>query len=216
MMNRILCPFVFGVLGLALVSCNRSEVTYYEAPKDTTAAPAASVEMPPDHPPIGSTSMADMRDQTLPGFTAPVNQTELRWTSPDVWMEMSGSSVRLASFGIEGVDRSAFDMAVTRFPGDVGGIFSNVNRWRGQIGLAPYSSASQAEADARRVKSDAFEFVVFYMANEANPPIATRVAILELNGFSWFFKLTGTRDLIDEHEAAFHQFLLSIQPGVSA
>ena len=42
-----------------------------------------------------------------------------------------------ATLRIEAKNRPSVDLIVTKFPGDVGGVLANVNRWRKQIGLQP-------------------------------------------------------------------------------
>lgn len=204
------------MLTAVLSGCKKAEVEYYEIPKESPQADA-SLQMPADHPPVaqtpGSGSSSNMGD--LPGFSAPKNQTELEWKVPAAWVMGAESSIRIASYALKEIPKSRFDISVTRFPGDVGGMFSNVNRWRGQLGLERYADPSLVESEAMLVRSEAYELHLFRMANEATPPMATEVAILELNGFSWFFKMTGEKTLVDQQSERFLAFLKSIQPGTS-
>lgn len=215
----MILKFVPHLLLLTLFSlfaaCNKAETSYYEVPKEKVAEEVSQTQLPAGHPPISEVDASSSSMGSLPGFQAPRNQTELQWSVPEGWVEGSASSVRIASFVLEGSDRSQWDFAVTRFPGDVGGLFSNVNRWRSQLGLAPYTTEAEARADEERVANEAFEFSVFRMANTANPPLATEVAILELKGFSWFFKVTGVQQTVESESARFRDFLRSIQPGSS-
>ena len=43
--------------------------------------------------------------------------------------------MRLASYEVADKNGSRLDFSVTSFPGDVGGLLANVNRWLGQIGM---------------------------------------------------------------------------------
>jgi hypothetical protein len=63
------------------------------------------------------------------------------WTAPESWRFVPGERpMRLATYEI--ADESGpVEVAVTRFPGDVGGMLANINRWRGQIGLGPITEA---------------------------------------------------------------------------
>ena len=62
----------------------------------------------------------------------------------------NGSSARYATLAITGADGAKGELAVTHFPGDVGGDLANVNRWRQQIGLEPIDEAALAsQCDAR-------------------------------------------------------------------
>jgi hypothetical protein len=62
------------------------------------------------------------------------------WSVPKGWTEQKGAPMRLATF-VTGEGEKKVDVAVTVFPGDVGGNLANVNRWRSQIGLAPIDDA---------------------------------------------------------------------------
>ena len=56
---------------------------------------------------------------------------------------------------------SKAEIAVTVFPGNVGGLTANVNRWRGQIGLAPLAPAElEANLDHLDANGLHFEIVV--------------------------------------------------------
>src|SRR5712691_1137344 len=62
----------------------------------------------------------------------------IKWTTPEGWTEIPPSSMRYASFSAPAEeDGGKIDISVVTFPGDGGSDADNVNRWRGQIGLAP-------------------------------------------------------------------------------
>ncbi|MFI4915491.1 MAG: hypothetical protein ACIAS6_03155 [Phycisphaerales bacterium JB060] len=64
------------------------------------------------------------------------------WAAPAGWRRVDQERpMRLATYVIESGDAGdAVEVAISRFPGDVGGMLANVNRWRGQVGLAPVAS----------------------------------------------------------------------------
>ena len=208
----MLPALLFVVVGLS--GCKKAEIEYYEIPKEKPANEVAT-ELPADHPPMAQASPSGSTMGSLPGFSAPKNQTELDWSIPESWATGAESSMRIASYVLEGVAKSEFDVSVTRFPGNVGGMFSNVNRWRGQLGLDRYTDPAQIESESDKLQCGSFQLHLFSMANEANPPMATEVAILELNGFSWFFKMTGEKTLVDQESEHFRQWILSLQAGDS-
>jgi len=191
-----------------LAGCKKQEIVYYEIPKETVQS--VTPELPSGHPDISGGGMSSGMG-SLPGFDKGTVQTELSWGCPEGWFPSDGSSVRLASFRADGADKTEFDMSITRFPGDVGGMFSNVNRWRGQLGLEHYSDPAQVAAAAEVFKTSNFEFHIFKMHNDAEPPMATEVAILDLNGFSWFFKMTGAQSRIESESLRFRTFLESVK-----
>jgi hypothetical protein len=45
--------------------------------------------------------------------------------------------MRIGSFAVKEGNDSSLDISVTAFPGDLGGLLPNVERWLGQIGLDP-------------------------------------------------------------------------------
>lgn len=76
----------------------------------------------------------------VPTPVAPAADADLRiWSVPEGWREVESTApMRLATLVIESAPEPV-EVAVTSFPGDVGGRFANVNRWRGQVGLEPVS-----------------------------------------------------------------------------
>ena len=54
---------------------------------------------------------------------------------PTGWKPGKVSSMRLGSYSVEEEDGCSLDISITSFPGDLGGLMPNVERWLGQIGL---------------------------------------------------------------------------------
>jgi len=66
------------------------------------------------------------------------------WKLPENWVQKAGSEMRFATIEIP-TDEAPLEMSVMALPMPPGsGLLSNVNRWRGQIGLAPISQADLA------------------------------------------------------------------------
>src|SRR6266481_24425 len=61
----------------------------------------------------------------------------IKWKTPLGWTEVPPSSMRYASFSAPADEGSKIDISIVTFPGDGGSDADNVNRWRGQMGLAP-------------------------------------------------------------------------------
>ncbi len=205
-------PAVLCLIILSCVSCKKQEVVYYEIPKESTVAVDSAV-MPEGHPTVAGNSSGASSMGSLPGFSAPKQQTELVWNAPEEWVVGSPSSVRIGSFAIQGLSKNELDISITRFPGDVGGLFSNVNRWRRQLSLPPLTDPGEIEESALMVSNEHFEFRVFKMNNDEDPALASEVGVLDLNGFTWFFKLTGFKEHVEKEEARFEAFLRSVRPG---
>ena len=67
---------------------------------------------------------------------------QIKWTTPEGWTEVPPSSMRYASFSAPADDGGKIDISVVTFPGDGGSDADNINRWRGQMGLAPVDASA--------------------------------------------------------------------------
>ena len=114
--------------------------------------------------------------------------------------------MRLASYEVTDKNGSKLDFSVTSFPGDVGGTLANVNRWLGQIGIDPVQ-----EADLNKYISpivlDEKDAQLVVAEGETDSLFA---AILMFEDRSWFFKITGNRELAKVEKSNFLSFLESV------
>jgi hypothetical protein len=127
----------------------------------------------------------------------------LLWTAPADWRNGPGSAMRKASFAVGG----GAEVAITAFPGDVGGVLANVNRWRGQAGLAPVDDASLGQLTTA-IDSNGLHFLVLDASDGASPIVA---ALVPWNGGTWFFKLTGSAEAVGRAKPAFLSFLRTVR-----
>lgn len=207
-------PCIFLLSTLVLLSgCKDRQITAYRAPKDPAPAAQPAMtpggELPPDHPPIGGTATTPAPGGDMAGTAVPTaGGNDLKWTAPAAWTPKAGSAMRKGSFAVKG-DGAEADFAITAFPGDTGGLHANLNRWRGQVGLAP---ASPAELDASVQHLDGLGGLHFDVVDLVGPS-GTRMlgAITSYNGNSWFFKLMGPDALVASEKPAFLQFLHTVQ-----
>lgn len=216
--HRLPTLAMFASLLLALAGCRDREIRSYRAPKDpappaTAAAPAAGA-LPADHPPIGGQAAAPGGDMAgTPVATASGNA--LTWTAPAAWTAKPTGPVRKGSYAINGDAGAVADLAITAFPGDTGGLFANINRWRGQIGLPPIEQA-QLDTAVQHLDIGAFHIDFADMLGTANgQPTRLLGAIVPHEGQTWFFKLTGPDALVSAQRAAFREFLATIKPAAA-
>jgi len=184
----------------ATVGCNGSETQPTTPPAPTM--PAAKTELPPGHPPI------DMSQQTLPPGTS-ADAANPQWTVPANWQPGKISSMRRASYVVKGDGDKAAEIVVTVFPGDVGGLVANVNRWRGQIGLAPVAAEEIAGLTTKvTVAGEAATQVDF-----KNVASGARMIVVTVPhaGNSWFYKLTGDAALVEAQKTDFIKFVQSVK-----
>ncbi|RPJ33930.1 MAG: hypothetical protein EHM17_08475 [Verrucomicrobiaceae bacterium] len=137
----------------------------------------------------------------------PAGDGSVTWQLPDGWAVVKGSSARYATIAITGADASKGELAVTHFPGDVGGDLANVNRWRAQIGLPPIEEAALAES-MDQVAAGPKTIKVIDATGPQNRCAAGWTAH---GGETWFFKFTGPDALVGAEKAKFTAFLESIR-----
>ena len=114
--------------------------------------------------------------------------------------------MRLASYEVSDGNGSKLDFSVTSFPGDVGGTLANVNRWLGQIGIDPIQE-SDLDQFISPIILDEKEAQLVVAEGETDSLFA---AILVIEDRSWFFKITGNRELAKVEKSNFLSFLDSV------
>jgi hypothetical protein len=138
---------------------------------------------------------------------------DLAWTAPSHWQAKAGSSMRKGTYMLSGEGGATAELAITAFPGDVGGEVANVNRWRGQIQL-PAVSAAEVGAALTRFTASGLNIAVLDIANpSANPPVRILGGMVPYAGSTWFFKLTGADVLVAREKAAFMEFMKTVKPA---
>jgi hypothetical protein len=154
------------------------------------------------------------KEVSSPAVPAPATAgtSDITWAAPDGWTtQPDQSGMRKGSFLVSSAGGAKADMSVTAFPGDVGGDLANVNRWRGQVGLAPIDEATLAQTvqtiDAPAGK---FSFIELSGANAAQKPVRMLGAWLQRPDQRWFFKLMGDDALVTAQRDAFLSFLKSV------
>ena len=226
----------FSVFSFA--ACRKAEVSSYRIPKETAPAqPAMSMPvaannsapalpdsagpLPPGHPAIPDAAAATSGPlppghPAIPDATAaasaPASPSVLTWTAPADWQAKTLTTMRRGSFTIRGDGDATADLSIIAFPGAAGGLVQNLNRWRGQIGLASLDAA-QLTAQTTVVKTAAgLEFTVADLAAERDGPRQRLLgAIASFGGETWFFKLLGPDALVAQTKPAFLAFLQTVK-----
>ena len=132
---------------------------------------------------------------------------QIKWSTPDGWAEVPPSSMRYASFSASAGDNGKVDISIVTFPGDGGSDADNVNRWRGQIGLAPVD----ADAVTSQVSSLKTGDTTFSTTDIAGNKTRTIAAWTRRDGRVWFFKATGPTAAIEKEKPNFVKFIESIR-----
>jgi hypothetical protein len=184
-------------LPLVLGACRDSRVAAYRIPKENDLpAPAAPAPM---------TANAG-------GLTVASSEAgDLVWTAPASWKVKTGSSMRKGSYAIGPEDGPAADLAITAFPGDVGGDLANVNRWLGQLSRPPITEAELATALTPLSANGLAMQIVDLAGGTAEAPLRMLGVMVPHKGNTWFFKLTGPDGLVAKEKPVFLEFLKTVK-----
>ena len=135
----------------------------------------------------------------------------LSWSAPTHWQSQPAGGMRKATYRATGSDGTTAELAVTAFPGDVGGELANVNRWRGQLQLPPLNGVDLPAAITRVDSHGLTVAVVEFTGGTADAPQRLLGAMVPVSGATWFFKFTGPPPLIEQEKPAFLAFLQTLQ-----
>jgi hypothetical protein len=164
------------------------------AKKGTGKPPFASGRMPAGHPPLGTRKPFH--------FTRPEGWEEL----PDPWSRPLPAAAAFRA----GKDRGAPEVTVTPLGGAAGGLLANVNRWRGQVGLAPVEEGD-LQKDLHTLDVDGKPAPYVDLAGQGSSGRRILAVLAVRGGTTWFFKMMGPADAVGRHKAAFEQFVKSVR-----
>ncbi len=219
-MKLHLISLLLVLAALPFTGCRDQKITAYRAAKDpapvmAAAAPAQmapGATLPDGHPAIGGEATPASAPGAMTGSVPTAEGMALLWTAPAHWTAKSLGSMRKGSYAVAGEAGAVGDLAITAFPGDTGGLFANVNRWRGQVGLGPIEAA-QLEASVKNIEANGLKMTIVEATGQANGVSTTLLgAIVPHEGQTWFFKLIGPAALVTHEQTAFRDFLSTIKP----
>ena len=204
---------------LGLTGCREPKPSVYQIPKEKpfAAVPGGSphgaggVPTAPAQAPMAGAPMVGGAMAAGPQM-ATATGASLVWDAPPRWVAKPAGSMRKGSYTLGGEGPTA-DLGITAFPGDVGGEWANVNRWRGQLQLAPVAAA-EVEAMVTRSESNGLKFTVVDLLGSANgAPTRLLGAMVPYAGATWFFKVLGPDAVVTGEKKAFLEFLKTIRPA---
>src|SRR5436190_3076927 len=132
---------------------------------------------------------------------------QIKWKIPEGWTEVPPSSMRYASFSAPADEGEKIDISVVTFPGDGGSDADNINRWRGQMGLAPVD----ADAVTSQVAPLKTAETTFSTTDIAGNKTRTIAAWTRRDGRVWFFKATGPNAAVEKERPNFVKFIESVR-----
>jgi hypothetical protein len=129
-----------------------------------------------------------------------------QWSVPEGWQRQSAPNMVLARF-TAGDSGKQVEITVSAFPGDVGGAVANLNRWRGQMSLAPLPEAEASrELKPLELVDGPGQFVEI-TGKRGGRDERMLGAIVPRGGRTWFYKLVGDIATADAQKTAFMDFV---------
>jgi hypothetical protein len=132
----------------------------------------------------------------------------LSYTTPEGWKEGKQTQFSLAAFRA-GEGPEAVDVTVSALGGTAGGLLTNVNRWRGQVGLPDWTEEQFSKEAATMMVAGG---PAAYVDSGAGPSGKRIVgAVLPRGGQTWFFKMSGPAEAVAKQKPAFEAFVKSVR-----
>lgn len=183
-----------ALLVLVVSGCRDKEIRTYRIAKEPVETPAPAQQ-----------AMAPGANTARP---------PIRWEKPEAWQDKPGNTMRVGSFTVPGTHGHAVDMAITTFPGDVGGDLANVNRWRGQIQL-PEIGAADLNNAITQLDLPAGRFLLVDLVSdqelmEDHHKARILGAWFKQPERTWFFKMVGDDDAVGAQKDTFLAFLKTV------
>lgn len=159
------------------------------------SAPGAPTKAATTPPPTSPARPSGSIEARLSQFTPPAN-----WTK-----EASASGFVTAAFAASNSHGGA-RVTASNLAGDGGGVLKNINRWRGQVGLAPLDNPQQQPT------STLGNAILVDLA-DADHKTRMLVAFFASGEKTWFYKLSGSPESVDDERSAFEKFVRSTGLG---
>lgn len=153
----------------------------------------------------GPSSGRDDSDASLP----------FEWDTPPGWHEIAPVPMRMINFKIG--ESPNVDCYVTVLPGQGGGIAENVNRWREQMSLPPFSDQEILQMPRKKLLGQNATYILCDGAfkgmgqESANAGYTLAGMIQHHVGLSIFVKLIGPSDLVKPELDHFDSFCSSLR-----
>ena len=172
------------------------------------AAAPAQTALPSGHPAIGDMGVS------APPASAPVSsEGEPKWQVPTGWQEVAGGQFLVAKFMLTGEGGATAAVNVSSSAGGGGGLIGNVNRWRGQLGLAPWSEAEVKQSVPTIDVAGGKASLVDLSGTDVRTGQPTRLigVIVSQPDRTWFYKLMGDAKVVEAQKEAFTKFVQTVK-----
>ena len=139
-----------------------------------------------------------------------VIQPTLKWTTPISWEELVPGNMLMANFHAIDSKNKSVNISISMFPGDVGGIENNVNRWRNQINLNPQTIEEISKYIQNIILPLLGDAQFLELNNSQNNQGMKVIIIPNQNNQTIFVKMMGESDSLSELDYEFNLFVQSI------
>jgi hypothetical protein len=157
--------------------------------------------LPAGHPPIQAAIPAMAKETDSAG--------KAQWEVPASWTEEPPTQMLLARFTVTNKD-ARVHITVSSFPGDVGGLLANVNRWRGQVNLPRIEETQLANA-VKSIRVQSEEGTLVEQENPDGKSASLIGVAVPHNGQTWFFKMFGDVKLVAREKETFVKFVQNVK-----
>jgi hypothetical protein len=129
-------------------------------------------------------------------------------TLPDGWKEIPNPPMLTAKYVIQNGDARA-DVNISMLNGTGGGLLMNVNRWRGQLGLAPITEEDFSKQATSLDLAGGKGTVVDMTGTDGKTGKKARLigVVAPQGGETWFYKLMGDEQIVEQQKDAFTKFI---------
>ncbi len=144
------------------------------------------------------------REQALP---KPNSETAgILWETPLSWEEKPAHGIRVGSFVAK--RDNTVDISVIFLDGKAGGDLANVNRWRQQIDLGPWTASEfSSQTEDLEIQLGKAKLVDFKNNNDQR----TIAVIVPYKHGTWFVKMVGPAEASEQEKPIFHTFLTGLK-----
>ena len=131
------------------------------------------------------------------------------WQVPTGWTEVPAGQFLVAKFTLTGDGGATAAVNVSSSPGDGGGLAANVNRWRGQLGLASIVEVLTTPVQISTGKASLVDF----SGTDARTSQPARLVgiVVTRPDQTWFYKLMGDAKVVESQKVAFTQFVQGVK-----
>lgn len=171
---------------------------------------------------VGPGSGKTQAGMAMPGMKRPkptVRGEAFAYVLPEKWNELGPDAApkdqrlptkREAAFEV--VDgRSSALITIISFPGDVGGLARNIDRWAGEVGIGKMTQEQMIAVTKEATVAGEDAAYVDLLGPDGAERKRTLVVMVPHNGKTWFIKMMGPAELVGREKERFDAFLKTLK-----